>query len=168
MSAQQQSPGSEGVASPSSSGRGPTSLVSTQVVAAGRRRRRLRSPLCSQAVALQLTPPVPRQPSTPLSKQVITVNRVKGLLRDEPEVKSISTEACFAVAKATELFIETLAGRAADKMKAVGRSSLEYSDVAAVVAESETLDWLADVVPQTVKAAALLGGMQQAAAPDAQ
>ena len=92
------------------------------------------------------------------------MNRVKALLRDEPDIKSISTEACFAVAKATELFIETLAARGATKMAAAGRAELEYGDLAAVVAESEALDWLADMVPQTVKAAALLDRMQQTAA----
>lgn len=95
--------------------------------------------------------------------QVISVNRIKALLRDEPDIKSISTEACFAVAKATELFVETLAARAAAKMAAAGRSELEYGDVAAVVAESDALDWLSDMVPQTVKAAALLERMQPAA-----
>lgn len=89
--------------------------------------------------------------------QVISINRVKGLVRED--AGSISTEACFAIAKATELLIESIAERAAAKMAAAGRDSLEYADVAAVVAESPALDLLADIVPQTVKAAALLPAM---------
>lgn len=82
---------------------------------------------------------------------------MKNLVKEDAEIKSISTEACFAVAKATELFLEGLASKAAAHMQAAGRAdSLEYADVAAVVAESEALDFLGDVVPQTVKAAALL------------
>ncbi|PRW56964.1 Nuclear transcription factor Y subunit C-2 [Chlorella sorokiniana] len=78
---------------------------------------------------------------------VISINRVKGLVRED--AGSISTEACFAIAKATELLIESIAERAAAKMAAAGRDSLEYADVAAVVAESPALDLLADIVPQT-------------------
>ena len=92
-------------------------------------------------------------------EQVITVNRVKNLVKDDAEIKSISTEACFAVAKATELFVESLTEKAAQHMAAAGRQSLEYSDVATVVAETEALDFLTDIVPQTVKAAALLPAM---------
>lgn len=82
-------------------------------------------------------------------------------MKEDVEVKSISTEACFAVAKATELLLEGLAGKAAAHAAAAGRVSegLQYGDVAAVVAASEELDFLADVVPQTVRAAALLPAM---------
>ncbi len=80
-------------------------------------------------------------------------------MREDAEIKSISTEACFAVAKATELLLESITEKAAQHMQAAGRESLEYSDVAAVVAETEALDFLADIVPQMVKAAALLPAM---------
>lgn len=33
--------------------------------------------------------------------QILTINRVKSLIKEDVEVKSISTEACFAVSKAT-------------------------------------------------------------------
>ncbi|KAL4451768.1 hypothetical protein ABPG75_007430 [Micractinium tetrahymenae] len=96
---------------------------------------------------------------------VITASRVKSLLRDEPDIKSISTEACFALAKAAELLVGELAeGGAARAARAGRRGSLEYADVAAVVAEHEPLAFLADIVPQTVKAAALLERMRPAAA----
>jgi len=96
---------------------------------------------------------------------VITVNRVKGMVRDDVDIKSISTEACFAVAKATELFLEGLADKAASHAARSGHDgALEYADVAAVVAEMEPLSFLADIVPQTVKAAALLDKMKPAEA----
>lgn len=107
-----------------------------------------------------LPPPAPPNYSPPApcpARQVISVNRVKGLVRED--AGSISTEACFAIAKATELLVERVAERAAAKMAAAGRDSLEYRDVAAAVAESPALDWLGDIVPQTVKAAALLPAM---------
>lgn len=96
---------------------------------------------------------------------MITVNRIKSLLRDEPDIKSISTEACFALAKAAELLVGELGeGGAGHAARAGRQGSLEYADVAAVVAEHEPLAFLADIVPQTVKAAALLERMRPAAA----
>lgn len=113
-----------------------------------------------------------RHTAPPRPSQLITAGRVKGLLRDDADVGSISTEACFAVAKAAEVLLEAIARRGATHAAAAGRSALlEYSDVAAAVAEWEPLSFLADTVPQTVKAAALLdrmkpgsGGVQTAAA----
>jgi chromatin accessibility complex protein 1 len=160
------SPTVSDVASPSH--KGPTALVSSQhvgtfsldqhrgylrqepwlkLLAGVSCRRRFRSAFVLNALAA-------------CCMQAISVNRVKNLLKDDPEIKSISTEACFAVAKATELFVAALVGRAAARMQAAGRdASLDYGDVAAVVAEAEPLDFLADVIPQTVKAAALLAKM---------
>lgn len=151
------SPAVSDVASPST---GPTALVSSQEIAH------------RQPMQRSLEPAARRSPTAPAAAafavvftacccvQAISVNRVKNMLKDDPEIKSISTEACFAVAKATELFVERLAAQAADRMAAAGRpDTLQYGDVAAVVAEEEPLDFLGEVVPQTVKAAALLGKM---------
>ena len=143
----------------SPSSKGPTALVSPQSrgsVLAGEGRHCRHPPL---PPFLLLTSPAHYLTRSP--PQVITVDRVKQLVRDDVEIKSISTDACFAVAKATELMLEGLAERAAAHAAAAGRQhSLEYADVAAVVTESEALhEFLADIVPQTVKAAALLPAM---------
>ena len=143
----------------SPSSKGPTALVSPPCM-----RRVLAGEAPPAATPCRHPPPLLASPAhrpTRSALQVITVNRVKQLVRDDVEIKSISTEACFAVAKATELMLEGLAERAAAHAAAAGRQqSLEYADVAAVVAESEPLnEFLADIVPQTVKAAALLPAM---------
>ncbi|KAL4853330.1 Nuclear transcription factor Y subunit C-6 [Chlorella vulgaris] len=91
---------------------------------------------------------------------LITANRVKNLVKEDTEIKPLSGDACFALGKATELFLESIAAKAAAHMQVAGRdAALEYSDVAAVVAETEALDFLQDIIPQTVKAAALLPAM---------
>ena len=51
-------------------------------------------------------PPPPLHPQilnlhNPYPQQVLTLNRIKTFIKEDPEVKSISTEACFAVARAT-------------------------------------------------------------------
>ena len=89
---------------------------------------------------------------------MLPVARVKGMIKEQMEVKSISTEACFAVTKATvrpaavsaiiasrrsptashrltappqELLLESMTARAARRMLSESREELSYDDVGA-------------------------------------
>lgn len=59
-----------------------------------------------------------------------------------------------------ELLVEAIVGRGAARMRAEGRATLEYKDIATAVAGWEALDFLADIVPPKVAAAAALERMK--------
>ncbi|GAB4813701.1 hypothetical protein N2152v2_000747 [Parachlorella kessleri] len=115
------------------------------------------------AAATEPTSPGASSPGSPGKGAfglVLTLNRVKSFIKEYPDVKSISSEACFAVARATELLLEALAQRASQKMLAEEREELLYNDIATTVATWEALDFLQDVVPKKVPAAVVLEKMK--------
>lgn len=92
---------------------------------------------------------------------ILTLNRIKSFIKEDAEVKSISTEACFAVAKATELLLEAISQKAAKQMHQRESSEICYNDVAFTVASWDALDFLQDIVPKKIPAAVVLERMKQ-------
>ncbi|KAF6255511.1 hypothetical protein COO60DRAFT_1534611 [Scenedesmus sp. NREL 46B-D3] len=95
---------------------------------------------------------------------VIPLAKVKRMMREHADVKSISADANFVLARATELFLQEVAGRAHEVMLQDEQrkgNTLDYKDVAAVVHSWDALDFLHEVVPQKVSAASVLARLQQ-------
>eukprot|EP01130_Rhizamoeba_saxonica_P006090 TRINITY_DN2414_c0_g1_i1.p1 TRINITY_DN2414_c0_g1~~TRINITY_DN2414_c0_g1_i1.p1 ORF type:complete len:114 (+),score=23.75 TRINITY_DN2414_c0_g1_i1:56-397(+) len=75
------------------------------------------------------------------------VSRVKKIIKSDPEVKYISTDTCFLISKATEMFLQSLARRAHEECRKEGRSTLKYQDIATTVRGSDELEFLSDIIP---------------------
>ncbi|KAK9859801.1 hypothetical protein WJX84_007547 [Apatococcus fuscideae] len=79
----------------------------------------------------------------------------------ESDVKAVSAEASYAVARATELLLDELVARSATGMLQEGRKTLLYKDVAGAVGSWKALNFLQDIVPQKVPAAVLIEQLQR-------
>ncbi len=120
--------------------------------------------------------------------------RVRKLMKSEPAIRAVTQDASFLVTKATEMFLETLTEQALGNRAAEGAaaSALLYSDLGArwtrlhtrlfmkapltrapartfmpatVVAETQRLDFLRDIVPRTTPGGELLIGRAARGAP---
>ncbi|KAL6770915.1 hypothetical protein ACKKBF_B33210 [Auxenochlorella protothecoides x Auxenochlorella symbiontica] len=103
-------------------------------------------------------------PSTSKAQLILTLGRVKTLIKEDADVKFVSSEAYFAIAKATELLLEAMTDRAAQPMLQSGRSQLGYGDVAQAVSSWQSLDFLGDVIPHKIPAGVVLQKMLAAKA----
>jgi len=83
-----------------------------------------------------------------LKQHDLPLARIKKIMRSDEDVKMISAEAPVLFAKACELFILDLTMRAWSHADANRRRTLQREDVASAVADSETFDFLLDVVPR--------------------
>lgn len=95
---------------------------------------------------------------------VLPLAKVKRMMREHADVKTISADANFVLTRATELFLQEVAGRAhAVMLQDEQRKGniLDYKDVAAVVHSWDALDFLHEVVPKKVSAASVLERQQR-------
>lgn len=80
--------------------------------------------------------------------------RVQKIINADPERLHTSKNAAFAIALATELFIQHFATTTHNVVKAETqkkpRRNVQYRDVATAVAKTDNLEFLVDVVPKTV------------------
>ncbi|CAK7289662.1 Chromatin accessibility complex protein 1 [Vulpes lagopus] len=91
----------------------------------------------------------PRLVSLPLS-------RIRVIMKSSPEVSSINQEALVLTAKATELFVQYLATYSYRHGSGKERKALTYSDVSNTAEESETFQFLADILPKKILASKYL------------
>lgn len=82
----------------------------------------------------------------------LPLSRVKKIIAIDPELAACSNSGAFLIAQATELFIAHLASSAHTVLRSERkpRKVIQYKDLAAAVARNENLEFLSDVVPQTV------------------
>lgn len=78
--------------------------------------------------------------------------RVQKIISADPERLATSKNASFAIALATEMFIQHLATTTHNVVKAERkpRRNIQYRDVSSAVAKTDNLEFLVDVVPRTV------------------
>lgn len=94
-------------------------------------------------------------PSSALFPNQLTslVARVQKIINADPERLHTSKNAAFAIALATELFIQHFATTTHNVVKAETqkkpRRNVQYRDVASAVAKTDNLEFLVDVVPKT-------------------
>ncbi|KAF2790898.1 histone-fold-containing protein [Melanomma pulvis-pyrius CBS 109.77] len=77
--------------------------------------------------------------------------RVQKIINADPERLHTSKNAAFAIALATEMFIQHLATTTHNVVKTERkpRRNIQYRDVATAVAKTDNLEFLVDVVPKT-------------------
>ncbi|KAF2733641.1 hypothetical protein EJ04DRAFT_267279 [Polyplosphaeria fusca] len=95
----------------------------------------------------------PIAPSKEVSGQVsLPLARVQKIINADQERIHTSKNASFAIALATEMFIQHLATTTHNVVKAERkpRRNIQYRDVANAVAKTDNLEFLVDVVPKTV------------------
>ncbi|KAF2261356.1 histone-fold-containing protein [Lojkania enalia] len=95
----------------------------------------------------------PIAPSNEVSGQVsLPLARVQKIIAADPERTHVSKNASFAIALATEMFIQHLATTTHNVVKAERkpRRNIQYRDVASAVAKTDNLEFLVDVVPKTL------------------
>ena len=79
------------------------------------------------------------------------VARVQKIIQADPERLTVSKNAAFAIALATEMFIQHLALTTHNVVKAERkpRRNIQYRDVSSAIAKTDNLEFLVDVVPKT-------------------
>ncbi|PVI03173.1 histone-fold-containing protein [Periconia macrospinosa] len=95
----------------------------------------------------------PIAPPKDISGQVsLPLARVQKIINADPERLHTSKNAAFAIALATEMFIQHLATTTHNVVKAERkpRRNIQYRDVSSAVAKTDNLEFLTDVVPKTI------------------
>mmetsp|Transcript_22855 Transcript_22855/g.35563 ORF Transcript_22855/g.35563 Transcript_22855/m.35563 type:complete len:158 (-) Transcript_22855:112-585(-) len=77
---------------------------------------------------------------------IFPITRVKNIIKSDPDVKIIRSDAVVLVAKATELFVDYLAKEAHLFTKESKRKTIQYDDVAKAIQVNE-LAFLEDQIP---------------------
>ncbi|XP_012591399.1 chromatin accessibility complex protein 1 [Microcebus murinus] len=86
----------------------------------------------------------------------LPLSRIRVIMKSSPEVSSINQEALVLTAKATELFVQYLASYSYRHGSGREKKALTYSDLANTAEESETFQFLADILPKKILASKYL------------
>jgi DNA polymerase epsilon subunit 4 len=80
------------------------------------------------------------------------VARVQKIIHADPERLNVTKNAAFAIALATEMFIQHLATTTHNVVKAERkpRRNIQYRDVSSAIAKTDNLEFAVDVVPKTM------------------
>ncbi|GAM90158.1 hypothetical protein ANO11243_081980 [Dothideomycetidae sp. 11243] len=95
----------------------------------------------------------PISPSQEVTGSVsLPMTRVKKIIHADDDLATCSNNAAFAIAVATEQFLQYLVEQTQNVVKAERkpRRNIQYRDVANAVARHDNLEFLTDVVPKTV------------------
>ncbi|WVF67292.1 hypothetical protein IAT40_002043 [Kwoniella sp. CBS 6097] len=84
-----------------------------------------------------------KQPGTTL----FPISRIKRIVKADKDLENMSSEAVFMVAVATEYFVKHFMEEGYTKARLEKRKTVNYKDLASVVARSEEFDFLKDVIP---------------------
>ncbi|KAI9597309.1 histone-fold-containing protein [Syncephalis fuscata] len=76
--------------------------------------------------------------------------RVKRIIKEDREIVTCSADAVFLISIATELFLQRMAKSSINYAHNEKRKTIAYKDVANVVADTDHLDFLTDIIPQTM------------------
>ncbi|KAI8053407.1 histone-fold-containing protein [Syncephalis plumigaleata] len=76
--------------------------------------------------------------------------RVKRIIKEDRDIVTCSADAVFLISIATELFLQRMAKSSINYAHNEKRKTIAYKDVANVVADTDHLDFLSDIVPQTL------------------
>ncbi|XP_007532125.1 chromatin accessibility complex protein 1 [Erinaceus europaeus] len=86
----------------------------------------------------------------------LPLSRIRVIMKSSPEVSSINQEALVLTAKATELFVQYLATYSYRNGSGKEKKALTYSDLSNTAEESETFQFLADILPKKILASKYL------------
>ncbi|XP_038616282.1 chromatin accessibility complex protein 1 [Tachyglossus aculeatus] len=91
----------------------------------------------------------------------LPLSRVRVIMKSSPDVSSINQEALVLTAKATELFVQYLATYSYKHGSGKETKSLTYSDLSNTADESETFQFLADILPKKILASKYLKMLEE-------
>ncbi|KAG8515457.1 LOW QUALITY PROTEIN: Chromatin accessibility complex protein 1, partial [Galemys pyrenaicus] len=86
----------------------------------------------------------------------LPLSRIRVIMKSSPEVSSINQEALVLTAKATELFVQYLATYSYRHGSGKEKKALTYNDLSNTAEESETFQFLADILPKKILASKYL------------
>ncbi|XP_015340844.1 chromatin accessibility complex protein 1-like [Marmota marmota marmota] len=86
----------------------------------------------------------------------LPLSRIRVIMKSSPEVSSINQEALVLTAKATELFVQYLATYSYRHESGKEKKALTYNDLANTAEESDTFQFLADILPKKILASKYL------------
>ncbi|XP_006106380.1 chromatin accessibility complex protein 1 [Myotis lucifugus] len=86
----------------------------------------------------------------------LPLSRIRVIMKSSPEVSSINQEALVLTAKATELFVQYLATYSYRHGSGKEKKALTYHDLSNTAEESETFQFLADILPKKILASKYL------------
>ncbi|XP_045181200.1 chromatin accessibility complex protein 1-like [Mercenaria mercenaria] len=89
----------------------------------------------------------------------LPLSRVRTIMKSSPDVNNINQEALFLAAKATEMFIQSLAQVSLEQSSDKGL--LKYNDLAEIVDGIDTLQFLQDIIPKKIKASEYFAMMKK-------
>lgn len=99
---------------------------------------------------------------TPTTKNIsLPLSRVKLIMKSSPDVNSINQEALFLTTKATELFVQHLALSSYKNGSGKDKNTLTYSDLANAAEETETFQFLTDILPKKILARDYLKSLEE-------
>ncbi|WWC95185.1 hypothetical protein V866_002040 [Kwoniella sp. B9012] len=101
-----------------------------------------------------------------LGTTIFPISRVKKIIKADKELDNMSSEAVFMISVATEYFIKHFMEEGYTKARLEKRKTVNYKDMAAVVARSEEFDFLKDVIPQPINLSEALERRKQKLAND--
>ena len=81
-------------------------------------------------------------------QQQLPLARIKKIMKSDEDVRMISSEAPILFALACQMFITEITHKAAFHAKKQNRKTLQRNDIARVIAENETFDFLLDIIPR--------------------
>ncbi|XP_062987242.1 chromatin accessibility complex protein 1 [Elgaria multicarinata webbii] len=82
----------------------------------------------------------------------LPLSRIRVIMKSSPEVSSINPDAIFLTAKATELFVQYLATHSYKHGQGKENKALTYNDLSRTAENSETFQFLADILPKKILA----------------
>ncbi|XP_054982992.1 chromatin accessibility complex protein 1 [Sorex araneus] len=86
----------------------------------------------------------------------LPLSRIRVIMKSSPEVSSINQEALVLTAKATELFVQYLATCSYRHGGGKEKKALTYSDLSSTAEDSDTFQFLADILPKKILASKYL------------
>ncbi|KAM4704910.1 chromatin accessibility complex protein 1 [Rhinophrynus dorsalis] len=86
----------------------------------------------------------------------LPLTRIKLIMKSSPDVSSINQDSLMLTAKATELFVKFLASYAYKHGSGKDTKTLTYDDLADAADESETFQFLSDILPKKILASEYL------------
>uniref|UniRef100_A0A3B4EPZ0 Chromatin accessibility complex protein 1 n=2 Tax=Pygocentrus nattereri TaxID=42514 RepID=A0A3B4EPZ0_PYGNA len=91
----------------------------------------------------------------------LPMSRVRLIMKSSPDVSCINQEAIFLTTKATELFVQHLAMSSYNNGSGKDTNTLSYSDLADTAEDTETFQFLTDILPKKILARDYLKSLQE-------
>ncbi|CAH2286015.1 chromatin accessibility complex 1 [Pelobates cultripes] len=87
---------------------------------------------------------------------LLPLSRIRVIMKSSPDVANINQDALIITAKATELFVKYLASYSYKHGTGKESNTLTYDDLSETAEESETFQFLSDILPKKILASEYL------------